>query len=317
MITNLGFHHLPDADHEPVATFQALDDVLFVLDSNGNILSCKAGDLVSLKLRPWRMVKRNLQDLIPVEVKEQFERAFQELKLGRKVVTFEYRLLSPSAGCLWYEARLVSTLDYHQVLFIQNVTGQRPYSQRDLSLSYDKTIAAWSRALHLRDHETEDHTRRVTEMTLRLARRIGIQNSDLIHLRRGATLHDVGKLAIPDEILFKAGSLDEGEWEIMRRHPVMAEEILKSIFYLAPALNIPRSHHERWDGSGYPDGLAGDNIPLSARIFALVDVYDALTSDRPYRPAWPHAAAFEYIRQQAGHYFDPRIVPVFFSIFDE
>jgi HD-GYP domain-containing protein (c-di-GMP phosphodiesterase class II) len=188
------------------------------------------------------------------------------------------------------------------------------WSNTELMLAYDKTIEGWSRALDLRDKETEFHTRRVTEMTLRLARRMQIPEHELIHIRRGAILHDIGKVAISDSILLKAGPLNEEEWSIMRRHPLIAVELLSPISYLASALPIPRSHHERWEGGGYPDGLIGEQIPLAARIFALADVYDALNSDRPYRKAWSQAATLEFIRTQAGKQFDPKIVPVFIDM---
>ena len=187
----------------------------------------------------------------------------------------------------------------------------------DLTLAYDKTIDGWSRALDLRDKETEDHTRRVTTLTLRLAQRMGIPDAELIHIRRGATLHDIGKVAIPDSILFKPAPLTTEEWTIMRRHPLIATEILKPISYLAPALPIPCFHHEKWDGSGYPDGLAGEDIPLAARLFAFADVYDALTSDRPYRRAWSQADALEYIQENSGAHFDPEIAPVFIDMMTE
>jgi len=188
------------------------------------------------------------------------------------------------------------------------------WSNTELTLAYDKTIEGWSRALDLRDKETEDHTRRVTEMTVRLAQRMGIAEQNLIHIRRGAILHDIGKVSISDSILLKAGPLSEEEWQIMRRHPLIAIELLAPITYLAPSLAIPRSHHERWEGGGYPDGFSGEQIPLAARVFALADVYDALTSDRPYRRAWPQADALEFIRSQAGKQFDPNIVPVFIDM---
>jgi HD-GYP domain-containing protein (c-di-GMP phosphodiesterase class II) len=188
------------------------------------------------------------------------------------------------------------------------------WSNTELTLAYEKTIEGWSRALDLRDKETEDHTRRVTEMTVKLARQMGIPEPDLIHIQRGAVLHDIGKVSISDSILLKAGPLSEEEWRIMRRHPLIAMELLAPIAYLAPALAIPRSHHERWEGGGYPDGLTGDQIPLAARIFTIVDVYDALTSDRPYRRAWSQAETIEFIRAQAGKQFDPNIVPVFIDM---
>lgn len=188
------------------------------------------------------------------------------------------------------------------------------WSNDELTRAYDKTIEGWSRALDLRDKETEDHTLRVTEMTLRLAHRLGVPDGDLTHIRRGAILHDIGKVSISDRILLKPGPLTDEEWIIMRRHPVIAVKLLEPISYLAPALDIPRSHHEKWDGSGYPDGLAEEQIPLAARIFALIDVYDALTSDRPYRKAWSENDTLEYILAESGKHFDGNIVPVFMEM---
>ncbi len=184
-------------------------------------------------------------------------------------------------------------------------------SNQELVLAYDATIEGWSRALDLRDKETEGHTQRVTEMTLRLARAMGMGEAELLQVRRGALLHDIGKMGIPDTILLKPGELSETEWVIMRRHPAYAYEMLSPISYLRPALDIPYCHHEKWDGSGYPRGLKGEGIPLAARIFAVIDVWDALTSDRPYRPAWPEAKARLNIREQSGKHFDPKVVDVF------
>jgi response regulator RpfG family c-di-GMP phosphodiesterase len=181
----------------------------------------------------------------------------------------------------------------------------------DLIQAYDSTIEGWSRALDLRDKETEGHTQRVTEMTQQLARGMDMSEIELVHVRRGALLHDIGKMGIPDNILFKPGPLTAEEWEIMRRHPVYAQDLLSPIAYLRPALDIPYCHHEKWDGSGYPRGLKGDQIPLSARLFAVVDVWDALRSDRPYRPAWPEERALDHIRSGSGTHFDPKAVGAF------
>ena len=187
-------------------------------------------------------------------------------------------------------------------------------SNFELGLAYNATIDAWSRTLDLRDKETEGHTRRVTDITVRFAAMSGIKDTDLIHIRRGATLHDIGKVVIPDNILFKPGPLDHNEWETMRQHPGYAVDLLSPIKYLEPAMEIPHWHHERWDGTGYPDGIGGDEIPYSARMFALADVYDALTSDRPYRRAWSKQDTVQYIKSQAGKHFDPRLVPEFLSM---
>ena len=181
----------------------------------------------------------------------------------------------------------------------------------ELTLAYDTTLEGWSRALDLRDEETGGHTQRVTEMTLQLCRAMGISEAEMVNVRRGALLHDIGKMGIPDSILFKPGPLTAKEWKIMRRHPVIAYKLLLPIPYLRPALDIPYCHHEKWNGMGYPRGLKGEEIPLAARIFAVVDIWDALRSNRPYRPAWSEAKALEYIRSMAGRHFDPKVVEVF------
>jgi HD-GYP domain-containing protein (c-di-GMP phosphodiesterase class II) len=187
-------------------------------------------------------------------------------------------------------------------------------SNLELSLAYDATIEGWSRALDMRDTVTEGHTKRVTEMALTLAKVMGMSESDLVHMRRGILLHDMGKMAIPDTILLKPDALTEEEWKVMHQHPQYAFDMLSPISYLRPALDIPASHHEKWDGTCYPRGLKGEQIPLAARIFAVVDVFDALTSDRPYRKAWVKEKAFEYILEERGKSFDPRVVDVFMSL---
>jgi PAS domain S-box-containing protein len=184
----------------------------------------------------------------------------------------------------------------------------------ELALAYDTTLEGWARALELRDQETEGHSRRVIEMTMRMAKEMGFSDEEMIHIRRGTLLHDIGKMGIPDSILFKPGALSNEEWQIMRSHPVMAYRLLIEIPFLQSAIDIPYCHHERWDGSGYPQGLVGEKIPLSARIFAVVDVWDALLSDRPYRPAWTRERTLAYIREQAGRQFDPKVVEVFLQL---
>jgi putative nucleotidyltransferase with HDIG domain len=185
---------------------------------------------------------------------------------------------------------------------------------KDLRDAYDLTLSGWGQALELRDRETEGHSQRAVDLTLKLARKLGVPERDMKHIWRGALLHDIGKMAIPDAILLKPGRLSAAEWHVIRQHPIQAIRMLEGIPYLKPALAIPRSHHERWDGSGYPEGLSGEGIPLSARIFAVVDVWDALTSDRPYRKAWTDRKALNYLRDQAGRLFDPRVVKVFLEV---
>jgi len=184
-------------------------------------------------------------------------------------------------------------------------------TNNELSKAYDSTIEGWSHALDLRDKETEGHTRRVTDMTLDLARVFGFSDAELTHVRRGGLLHDIGKMGIPDKILLKEGALTSEEWVIMRLHPVYAYEMLLPIDYLKPALDIPYCHHERWDGTGYPRGLKGVDIPLISRIFAIVDVWDALTSDRPYRAAWEPERVLAHIQEGSGRHFDPHVVEIF------
>ncbi len=187
----------------------------------------------------------------------------------------------------------------------------------ELTMAYDATIEGWSRALDLRDRETEGHTQRVTELTVALARVMGLPEQSIPHIRRGALLHDIGKMGVPDEILRKPGALTEEEWRIMRQHPRHAYDLLSPIVYLRPALDIPYCHHEKWDGSGYPQGLKGDAIPLAARLFAVVDVFDALTSNRPYRSAWAFDRTLEFIQAQSGAHFDPQVTEVFLRFIRE
>ena len=183
--------------------------------------------------------------------------------------------------------------------------------------AYEATIEGLSNALDLRDRETEGHSRRVTELTVRLAQALNMSEEEILPMRRGALLHDMGKIGIPDSILHKPDQLTDEEWIIMRKHPQFAHDMLFAIEYLRPALDIPFNHHEKWDGTGYPRGLKGEEIPMAARLFAVADVWDALTSDRPYRPAWTEEQALAYIREQSGKHFDPQVVELFFKVIEE
>lgn len=225
---------------------------------------------------------------------------------------------------VFHRSRLEPDEDWHN--FLQALAGQAAiaidnavlfqkleFSNRELAIAYEATIEGWSQAMDLRDKETEGHTRRVTDMTVELARAFGMSEEEIVHIRRGALLHDIGKMGIPDHILLKSGPLTDEEWAGMRQHPDFAYKMLSPIRYLQRALNIPYCHHEKWNGSGYPRGLQGEQIPLEARIFAVVDVWDALTSDRPYRPAWPVDKALEHIQSQAGTHFDPDVVRKFLT----
>jgi PAS domain S-box-containing protein len=214
----------------------------------------------------------------------------------------------------WYE--FAETLARQTAIAVDNLTlfSNLQQANHELLEAYDATIEGWAHALEIRDKETEGHSRRVVTLTADIASRFGFKPAEIEHILRGVILHDIGKMGIPDEILHKPGPLTEEEWVIMRRHPDFAYEMLKDIKYLRPALNIPRYHHERWNGSGYPEGLKGEAIPLEARIFAVVDAWDALTSDRPYRDAWSVEKTKQYMLDQSGKEFDPEVVKAFLEM---
>lgn len=226
---------------------------------------------------------------------------------------------------IFHRSHLSPTLDWME--FLHTLAGQAAIaidssqlfehlqrSNQELMQAYDTTLEGWARALELRDRETEGHTRRVTELTLQLARYMGISDSEMVNIHRGVLLHDIGKMGVPDHILKKSGKLNDQEWVEMRQHPIYAYNLLAPISYLRGALDIPYSHHEHWDGSGYPQGLKGERIPLSARIFSVVDVWDALLSDRPYRKAWPREKVVQYLRDVSGTILDPKIVEIFLEM---
>jgi len=187
-------------------------------------------------------------------------------------------------------------------------------SEVELRKNYDLTLESWAKVLEYRDKETEGHSRRLVELSTRLAQELGLTPEAIGHLRHGALLHDIGKLAIPDEILLKPGALNDVERRTMEQHPAYAKQMLAQVAFLQPCVEVAYSHHERWDGLGYPQGLKGEEIPLSARIFAVVDQWDALTSDRPYRKAWTKEKVIAYLQENAGKIYDPEIVNVFLKI---
>jgi PAS domain S-box-containing protein len=236
-----------------------------------------------------------------------------------------YRALHKNGEYIWLETTARIVHDQNQNV-VEYQASSRDISERreaqvalqhalaNLQEAYDKTIEGWIIALDLRDKETEGHTKRVTEMVVMLAREVQCTEEEIVQIRRGALLHDMGKMGIPDEILQKPGPLSTAEWEVMRRHPQYAYQMLSPISYLNQALIIPYYHHERWNGSGYPHGLKGEDIPLFARLFAIVDVWDALSSDRPYRKRLPPKEVVKYLRDEAGKLFDPNIVETFLSL---
>ena len=222
-----------------------------------------------------------------------------------------------SVKCL---RRADGSVDYF-VALVEDITERklaeelRDKTSMELREAYDATLQGWSNALEMRERETAGHSQRVVRLTLDMAQALGIPAEELVHVQRGALLHDIGKMGIPDSILLKPGPLTDDEWVIMRQHPLYAYRLLANIPYLIPALDIPYYHHERWDGSGYPKGLKGEDIPLAARIFSVVDVWDALSYDRPYRPAWTEDAVIHYLKEQSGKLFDPKVVETFLRFY--
>ncbi len=187
-------------------------------------------------------------------------------------------------------------------------------SEAELRKNYDLTLEAWARVMEYRDRETEGHSRRLVALSTQLARALRVSEEEIVQLQRGALLHDIGKIAIPDEILLKPSTLTDEELHIVQKHPVYAREMLAGIPFLQPSISIAYSHHERWDGKGYPEGLQGREIPLLAHLFAVVDNWDALRSERPYRPAWSDQDARDYLKNNSGILFDPEIVDVFLGM---
>jgi HD-GYP domain-containing protein (c-di-GMP phosphodiesterase class II) len=240
---------------------------------------------------------------VPLIVKGQIKGVFE---------VFNRTPISP--GAEWMQ--FLQTLSGQAAIAIDNshLFDNLQKSNQELTQAYDITLEGWARALELRDRETEGHTRRVTDLTLRLAKSMGIRDDELANIYRGVLLHDIGKMGVPDNILKKTGPLTDIEWDEMRRHPQYAFDLLSPIAYLRPALDIPYCHHEHWDGTGYPRGLKGEQIPLSARIFSVVDIWDALRSNRPYRNAWPRQKVIDYIKDQSGLILDPNIVELFLNL---
>jgi PAS domain S-box-containing protein/putative nucleotidyltransferase with HDIG domain len=279
-----------------------------------------------LGYKPEELVGSTFFHLVHPEDLPAITKLISEYDGGQKTTTITYRARHKNTQDIWLETSARAILDRKDGSVVEIQATSRDITDRknaerelqnahdNLQEAYERTIEGWVRALDLRDRETEGHTQRVTELTLKVAQKLGLADEDLVHIRRGALLHDMGKMAIPDEILQKPGPLNEAEWEKMRRHPLYAHEMLSPITYLHPALDIPLSHHERWDGSGYPRGLKGTEIPLTARLFAVVDVWDALSTDRPYRKRLPREEVVKYLTEKSGVLFDPELVEVFLKV---
>jgi len=300
-------------------------DMISKHDTAGMFLYVSPACKTILGYEPDELIGTPITPLVHPEDAEQVMDLLATPDWSNITVTVDYRARHKNGKYIWIEttARLFFDDKNGRQEFqaaSRNITErkeaedalQRAHS--DLQEAYDKTIEGWVRALDLRDKETEGHTQRVTEMTMKLAKAVGCSEDELVHIRRGALLHDMGKMGIPDEILQKPGPLTDNEWVIMRRHPELAYQMLSKIKYLEEAITIPYYHHERWDGSGYPRKLKGDDIPLQARLFAVVDVWDALSSDRPYRKKMSKNEVIKYLQKEAGRLFDPQMVEKFIPL---
>ncbi len=300
-------------------------DIISRYDTNGTFLYVSPACQNILGYAPEELIGQSFLSYIHPDDANYLQELLSSSSWDDPTAAVPYRARRKNNEYIWLEttARIIYDQE-NKVIEIQassrDITERKEsqvalqQAHEGLREAYDKTIEGWVLALDLRDRETEGHTQRVTQMTVRLARELRFTEEEIIHIRRGALLHDMGKMGIPDEILQKPGPLTDEEWVVMRKHPQYAYQMLSPISYLNQALIIPYYHHERWDGSGYPHGLKGDQIPLFARLFAVVDVWDALSSDRPYRKRMPPKEVTEYLEKESGRLFDPDIVEKFLPL---
>jgi PAS domain S-box-containing protein/putative nucleotidyltransferase with HDIG domain len=300
-------------------------DIISRHDIQGNILYISPACRTLLGYEPAELIGQPVTQFVHPDDAKSIRELFSSPDWTDPTAAVPFRARHKNGEYIWLETTAKIIYDHEknatEVQASSRDITERKQSQvalqranEDLREAYDRTIEGWVLALDLRDRETEGHTQRVTEMAIRLARELGCTDEELLHIRRGALLHDMGKMGIPDEILQKPGPLTDEEWIIMRRHPLYAYQMLSPIHYLNQSLIIPYCHHERWDGSGYPQGLKGEEIPLFARLFAVVDVWDALSSDRPYRKRIPAQEVANYLQEEAGRLFDPDIVGKFLPL---
>jgi PAS domain S-box-containing protein len=319
--------HMQRALSDSEAQFRLLaenaSDMIARLSLNGEMYYVSPACKTILGYSPDELTGLNIIDLIHETDRQSVRNMLKQTANEDLSFTATYRARQKNGDHIWLETSARAILEPTSGDVIEIQSASRDITERkraeealqqahnQLSDAYERTIEGWVRALDLRDRETEGHTQRVTEITIRVATQLGFSEEELSHIKRGALLHDMGKIAIPDEILQKPGPLNEAEWARMRQHPQYAYDMLAPIEYLRPALEIPYYHHERWDGSGYPHGWKGEKIPLSARLFAIVDVWDALRSDRPYRKAIPRDQVIAYIKENSSLLFDPKLVEHF------
>lgn len=302
----------------------ALPDLMFVLDRDGNYLEVRGAPDAAYYHAAMNVVGMNISKRGPIaDDLPHVQTAIATALYSGITQEITYHTDDPNAGLNTWTARLAPINSREVLMLARNITS---YSQaiemiervnEEVLDAYDATLLGWSRMLEVRENETAGHSQRVAELTVRLARAVGCSEPEITQVRRGALLHDIGKMALPDAILRKAGALSEDERMQVQRHPELAYIMLSDIEFLRPALDIPYCHHERWNGSGYPRGLCGEDIPLAARIFSVVDVWDALLADRPYKARWTPGAASAYLREHSGTLFDPHIVTVFIDMIGE
>ncbi|NOY99218.1 MAG: PAS domain S-box protein [Chloroflexi bacterium] len=293
---------------------EAIPDSVVIVDRNGAIVGVNTQTETLFGYSREEILNEQVEILIPTKIKDvhtKYREQFFE-DPGRRFMGTRLTLtaLRKDGSILPVDISLSpmqGKSDFYIIAAIRDIS--------DMAKAQEETLEGWSRAMDFRDKETEEHTQRVTRMTVQIARKMALSETAITRIRHGALLHDIGKMGVPDGILLKPGKLTEEEWAVMRKHPEYAYEMLWPISFLRPALDIPYCHHEKWDGTGYPRGLKGEDIPLAARIFAVVDVWDALRCDRPYREGWSGARVCEYIKEQSGKHFDPQIVDVFMELF--
>ena len=302
-----------------------LDNENMVVDINRAMLDLLDMDADHVVGKPAKQVFRDFPIPIAKYTSVSYAQTHASFQISGKTVHYELSVwpihneLNKVISRLYISHDITALKELESELRTLNQKLEARVLERTQALanSYDYTLEGWAKALELRDKETEGHSRRVTETTLIVARELGIPEDELEHIRRGAILHDIGKMAIPDDVLLKPGALTPAEREVMQQHPAIAFQLLEKIPYLAESIDIPYCHHERWDGTGYPRGLQGKEIPLPARIFAVADVWDALLSDRPYSREWKREDAIAYLVEQAGSHFDPKIVNVFLDLVEK
>jgi PAS domain S-box-containing protein/putative nucleotidyltransferase with HDIG domain len=302
-------------------------DMITRHDTNGNFLYVSPACYALVGYQPEELIGKGALQFVHTEDLPYIVELFNKSNWNAPAAAFPYRALHKNGEFIWLEmtVRVIYDQDHNAVevqASSRDITERKQAqlalqrAHADLQEAYDKTIEGWVLALDLRDRETEGHTQRVTEMTIKLARKLGCTEEEIVHIRRGALLHDMGKMGVRDQILQKPGPLEPEEWVEMRKHPDYAYQMLSKISYLNQALIIPYYHHERWDGSGYPHKLKGEEIPLFARLFAVVDVWDALSSDRPYRKRMHPKDVVDYLEKESGTLFDPYIVGKFLELVD-